>query len=31
MVTDDVLKPGGKTFRRASFVIEAGNPIVQTA
>ena len=24
MVVDDVLQPGGKTFRRASFVVEAG-------
>lgn len=26
MVVDDVLKPGGKTFSRASFVVEAGDP-----
>jgi alkaline phosphatase D len=29
MVVDDVLKPGGKVFKRASFVVEAGNPRVQ--
>jgi alkaline phosphatase D len=29
MVVDDVLKPGGKAFKRASFVVEAGNPRVQ--
>lgn len=28
MVVDDVLKPGGKTFERASFIIEAGAPNV---
>ncbi|QDT02359.1 Alkaline phosphatase D precursor [Rubripirellula lacrimiformis] len=26
MVVDDVLKPGGKTFQRKSFVVESGNP-----
>ena len=31
MVIDDVEKPGGKTTRRASFVIENGSPIVQDA
>ena len=30
-VVDDVLKPGGNTFTRASFVIEAGNPVIQPA
>ncbi len=30
MVTDDVLKPGGKTFARSSFVVESGNPAAQT-
>ncbi len=30
MVVDDVLKPGGKTFERAGFVVEAGNPGVKT-
>jgi alkaline phosphatase D len=29
MVVDDVLKPGGKVSKRASFVVEAGNPRVQ--
>ena len=29
MVVDDVLKPGGKTFERASFVVESGNPAIQ--
>ena len=31
MVVDDVLKPGGKTSVRASFVVEAGDPSVKTA
>jgi alkaline phosphatase D len=31
MVVDDVLNPGGKTFPRASFVVESGNPAVQSA
>lgn len=31
MVVDDVLQPGGKTFERSSFVVESGNPAVQTA
>ena len=31
MVIDEVEKPGGKTIRRASFVIEAGSPIVRNA
>jgi len=31
MVVDDVLKPGGNTFQRASFIIESGNPAVQPA
>ena len=30
MVVDDVLKPGGKTFKRASFVVEAGDPKVKS-
>jgi len=30
-VVSDVLKPGGKTFTRASFVVEAGKPIIQPA
>lgn len=29
LVVDDVLEPGGRTFERASFVVEAGNPRVQ--
>lgn len=28
MVVDDVTKPGGNTFERKSFVVEAGNPAV---
>jgi alkaline phosphatase D len=28
MVVDDVLQPGGKTFARASFVVQAGSPLV---
>lgn len=31
MVVDDVLKPGGRTFERASFVVEAGSPQVKPA
>ena len=31
MVVDDVTKPGGKTFERSSFVVEAGNPSVRNA
>ena len=31
MVVDDVLKPGGRTFVRASFVVESGDPRVQNA
>ncbi|HBE69824.1 MAG TPA: alkaline phosphatase, partial [Planctomycetaceae bacterium] len=31
MVVDDVLAPGGKTFVRKSFVVEAGNASVQPA
>ena len=31
MVVDDVLKPGGKTFSRAAFVVEAGNPKINSA
>lgn len=31
MITDDVLKPGGKTEARQSYVIESGNPAAQTA
>ncbi len=31
MVVDDVLKPGGKTFSRAAFVVESGNPQVNPA
>ena len=30
-VIDDVLKPGGKTFSRAKFVVESGQPVVQKA
>lgn len=30
-VVDDVLKPGGKTFTRASFVVESGKSIIQPA
>ncbi|MEX1225061.1 MAG: alkaline phosphatase D family protein [Pirellulales bacterium] len=29
LVVDDVLKPGGKTFERSSFVVEKGSPAVQ--
>ena len=28
-VVDDVLKPGGKTFSRAKFVVESGKPNIQ--
>ena len=31
MITDDVLKPGGKTVAQESFVVESGCPAVQTA
>jgi alkaline phosphatase D len=31
MVVDDVLKPGGKILKRASFVVEAGDPTVKSA
>lgn len=31
MVVDDVTQPGGKTFERSSFVVEAGNPSVNQA
>ena len=31
MVVDEVLKPGGKTFSRATFVVEAGNPKIHKA
>ncbi len=31
MVVDDVLKPGGKTFVRKSFVVESGQPQVHEA
>lgn len=31
MVVDDVLKPGGKVTKRASFVVEAGDPKVKLA
>ena len=31
MVVDDVLKPGGNTFSRAAFVVEAGNPKINNA
>jgi hypothetical protein len=31
MVVDDVLRPGGRTFPRASFVVTAGDPRVQPA
>jgi alkaline phosphatase D len=31
MVIDDVLKPGGKTFQRTSFVVEAGSPRLHNA
>jgi alkaline phosphatase D len=31
MVVDDVLKAGGKTFPRASFVVESGDPHVKPA
>lgn len=31
MVVDDVLKPGGRTFARAAFVVEEGDPRVNTA
>jgi alkaline phosphatase D len=30
-VTEDVLKPGGKTVTRASFVVEAGDPAIKPA
>lgn len=30
MVVDEVLKPGGKTFARASFVVEAGDPRIKS-
>jgi alkaline phosphatase D len=30
MVVDDVMQPGGKTFSRAAFVVEAGDPRVKT-
>lgn len=30
-VVDDVLRPGGNTFTRASFVVEAGAPRIQNA
>ena len=30
-VVDEVLKPGGKTFSRAAFVVEAGDPRVNKA
>jgi alkaline phosphatase D len=31
MVVDDVEQPGGKVFPRASFVVEAGSPVVKRA
>lgn len=31
LVVDDVLRPGGKTSRRAGFVVESGNPKVMKA
>jgi alkaline phosphatase D len=31
MVVDDVLQPGGKTFERASFVVEANDPKIKPA
>lgn len=31
MVVDDILKPGGKVFPRASFVVEAGDPSIKPA
>lgn len=31
MVVDDVLQPGGKTFERASFVVEANDPTIKQA
>jgi alkaline phosphatase D len=31
MVVDDVLAPGGRTFPRASFVIESGDPRIRPA
>jgi len=31
MVVDEVLKPGGNTFSRAAFVVEAGNPKINKA
>ena len=31
MVVDDVTRPGGKTFERQSFLVEAGTPTVQNA
>ena len=30
-VVDDVLKPGGKTFSRAKFVVESGQPKIEVA
>ncbi|TWT67167.1 alkaline phosphatase D family protein [Allorhodopirellula solitaria] len=31
MITDEVLKPGGKTVAGASYVVESGNPAVHSA
>jgi alkaline phosphatase D len=31
MVVDDIVKPGGTTFPRASFVVEAGKPRIESA
>jgi hypothetical protein len=31
MVVDDVLKPGGKTTVRRSFVVEEGSPAIHSA
>lgn len=31
VVVDDVLQPGGKTFTRAAFVVEAGDPTIKIA
>lgn len=31
MVVDDVLQPGGKTFERSAFIVEAGDPTVKNA
>lgn len=31
LVVDDVLRPGGKTFERSSFLVEAGHPGIQNA